>query len=79
MDRKEERIMTLSDVADGQRVNIVAIDGGHGVTRRLAAMGMLPNAEVEVIRNGHPGPFIVRVRGTRIALGRGVAHKILVR
>lgn len=69
----------LSDIATGHTVRLVAVEVGQSVNRRLMAMGMLPNVEVEVISNGHPGPFVVRVRGTRIALGRGVAHKITVR
>jgi ferrous iron transport protein A len=79
METEQEQVTTLSDIENGRRVRLVTIDGGHAVNRRLAAMGMLPNTELEVISNGHPGPFIVRVRGTRIALGRGVARKIVVR
>ena len=69
----------LSDIQTGRKVQLVAIDGGQIVTRRLTAMGMLPHSELEVVRNDHPGPFIVRVRGTRIALGRGFARKIMVK
>jgi ferrous iron transport protein A len=72
-------VTPLSDIETGRKVHLVTIEGGHNVARRLAAMGMLPRAELEVIRNDHPGPFIVRVRGTRIALGRGFARKIMVK
>jgi ferrous iron transport protein A len=72
-------LMPLSDIATGRKVRLAAIEVGLAVGRRLMAMGMLPNVELEVIRNGHPGPFVVRVRGTRIALGRGVAHRIMVK
>jgi ferrous iron transport protein A len=79
MEARQEKLTPLSDIKTGRTVQLVAIEGGQNVTRRLAAMGMLPRAELEVVRNDNPGPFIVRVRGTRIALGRGVAHKIMVR
>ena len=72
-------LMPLSDIATGRKVRLAAIEVGQVIGRRLMAMGMLPNVELEVIRNGHPGPFVVRVRGTRIALGRGVAHRIMVK
>jgi ferrous iron transport protein A len=71
--------MPLSDIATGRKVRLAAIEVGQAVARRLMAMGMLPNVELEVIKNGHPGPFVIRVRGTRIALGRGVAHRIMVK
>jgi len=54
------------------------MDAGDGLTARLAAMGLLPGAEIEVLSNSNRGPFIVAVKGTRVVLGRGVAQKILV-
>jgi Fe2+ transport system protein FeoA len=35
--------------------------------------------EITVISNGHPGPFVVSVKGSRMMLGRGMADKIMVR
>jgi Fe2+ transport system protein FeoA len=72
-------LIPLSEIETGRKVRLAAIEVGQAVGRRLMAMGMLPNVELEVIRNGHPGPFVIRVKGTRIALGRGVAHNIMVK
>jgi Fe2+ transport system protein FeoA len=79
METKQEPLKALAAVKSGCKVRLVAIAGGCGLACRLAAMGMVPGTELQVIANGHPGPFIVRLRGTRLALGRGIAHKILVR
>lgn len=68
----------LSAVAAGETVKLVAIDAGRGLRSRLAAMGLVPNVEIAIISNSHPGPFIVSVKGTRMVLGRGMAHKIMV-
>jgi Fe2+ transport system protein FeoA len=38
----------------------------------------LANVEITVINNGHPGPFVVSVKGSRMMLGRGMADKIMV-
>jgi ferrous iron transport protein A len=76
---KAKELTPLSDIASGRKVHLAVVDTGLAVGRRLMAMGMLPDVELEVIKNGHPGPFIIRVRGTRIALGRGVAHRIMVK
>ncbi len=68
----------LSAVAAGQTVKLVAIDAGHGLRSRLLAMGLVPNVKITVVSNNHPGPFVVGVKGAKIVLGRGMAHKIMV-
>lgn len=49
-----------------------------GLVRRLAEMGFTRGARVRVLHSGPPGPVLVMVRGSRVALGRGVAMKVLV-
>ena len=70
--------MPLTIVQAGRRVRFVAVDAGHGLQGRLAAMGLVPGVEIEVLRNSLHGPFLVAVKGSRIALGRGMAQKIQV-
>ncbi len=75
----EKTQMPLSSVPTGQKVRLANIHAGNGLKSRLAAMGMVPNTEMLVISNGSPGPFVVAVKGCRIALGRGMARKVMVR
>lgn len=49
------------------------------VEERLAALGFVPGALLAVQSNYGRGPVIVNIRGARVAVGRGQAHKILVR
>lgn len=70
--------MSLSMIGTGQRVTLVRVDAGRGLRARLAAMGLVPGVELEVIRNTFSGPFIIAVKGTRVMLGRGMAHRIIV-
>ena len=79
MDEREEAKHTvpLSSLPAGSRARVVDIRGGYGFRRRLFEMGLTPNTVVEVLANSW-GPILVRVRGTVIAIGRGMAHKILV-
>lgn len=70
--------MHLALVEAGRRVCIVGLNAGQGLQGRLAAMGLVPGTQVEVIMNSARGPFIVSVRGSRIVLGRGMAQKIMV-
>jgi ferrous iron transport protein A len=66
----------LSRVEAGQRVRLAAIRAGRGVRSRLAAMGLVPGVELEVIHNSAWGPFIVAVKESRVVLGRGMAEKV---
>ena len=70
--------MPLSMAAPGQEVELVAVHGGRGIRRRLADMGLNPGVRLKVIHSGG-GPIIVAVREARLALGRGMAHKIMVK
>ncbi|MHC4741094.1 MAG: metal-dependent transcriptional regulator [Planctomycetota bacterium] len=76
---KEGRnLRALSTVGVGQRARVAKIEAGRDLNSRLAAMGLVPNAEVTVMSNAHPGPFVVNVKGSKIMLGRGMANKIMV-
>ena len=70
--------MSLAMVDEGKRVRLVAVHSGVGLKGRLAAMGLVPGVEIEVVRNRFRGPFVLEVKGSRMMLGRGMAHKILV-
>jgi len=56
---------------------IHGVRGGRCTCRRLTDMGLCPNAQVEVMEEGH-GSLIVKVNGSRYALGRGMAARIMV-
>ena len=73
-----EDIKPLSMTKAGEKVRLARIDAGRGLNSRLASMGLLPNVEITVVNNGHPGPFVINVKGSKMMLGRGVAHKIMV-
>ena len=68
----------LSDVAQGSRARLAGVTAGRGLRARLAAMGLVPGAEVLMVKNQGGGPAVVEVKGSRLALGRGMARKIRV-
>jgi len=70
--------ISLSMVGPGRRVRLASIDAGEELRSRLAAMGMVRNVEILVVSNSCPGPFVVNVKGTKIAIGRGMAQKVMV-
>jgi ferrous iron transport protein A len=71
-------VIPLSMLGSGEEAKLVDVRGGHGLRRRLSAMGLNPGMSVTVVQNAMRGPVILGVMDSRIALGRGMAHKILV-
>jgi ferrous iron transport protein A len=68
----------LSKTSPGEMVEVVSVRAGWGLQRRLADLGLTPGVRVRVVSSGKPGPVVINVRGSRLALGYGVAHKIMV-
>ena len=75
---EQNKTTPLSTIQSGKTVKLLSIEAGRGLNSRLTAMGLLPNVEITVVNNGHPGPFVVSVRGSKMMLGRGMADKIMV-
>jgi Fe2+ transport system protein FeoA len=47
--------------------------------KRLSDLGLTPGTKVTVVKSApFYGPLEVRVRGSRLAIGRGMANRILV-
>ncbi len=75
----------LGLLSSGERAEVLEIKMGlcnEGRDRRacyLEDMGIRPGNYVEVLNNEGKGPLLVKVDQSRIAIGRGMAMKILVR
>jgi Fe2+ transport system protein FeoA len=73
-----ESKVSLSKVEAGQTVRLIRVDAGHGLKHRLAAMGLLSNTKIKVLRNEGKGQLVINVKGSKVVLGRGMAEKIMV-
>ena len=71
-------MIPLSMVSTGEQVQVVGIRAGWGLQRRLADMGLTPGLKIRVVRSQKPGAVVLDVRGSRLALGRGLARRIMV-
>ncbi len=71
-------ILPLAFVGEGEECEVVGLQGGRGMVQRLCDMGFTPGTVIRVLASNPPGPMLLDVRNTRIALGRGVAMKIMV-
>ena len=70
--------MPLAFAPEGGMVRVVGVRGGFGVGRRMAELGFTPNAILKIVKSGGLGPILVEVKGSRLAVGRGVAMKVMV-
>jgi ferrous iron transport protein A len=71
-------IASLEQCPAGSRGYVRELQCGQRLAGRLASLGLTLGAKIEVLQNPGRGPLLVLVRGTRLALGRGQAAKILV-
>jgi DtxR family Mn-dependent transcriptional regulator len=77
--RRERIPFAISQLKDGEHGRVVFIRGGHKVLQRLCDMGLTPGTEVKVVKSApFHGPLEILVRGSRLALGRGMTEIIFV-
>ena len=75
---EQKQLRPLSTVGAGKTVKLVSVNAGQALNSRLASMGLVANVEITVVNSGHPGPFVISVKDSKMMLGKGVAHKIMV-
>ncbi len=68
----------MTMMPEGKEGSVLSVDAGHRLSMRLKEMGFTSGASVKIIRSNLNGPIIVSVNGSKYALGRGMAMKILV-
>ena len=68
--------MTLSQLKTGEIARIIAIEGGRGLRQKLFLRGLFEGKVVRVVSNY--GPMTIEVDRNVVAIGRGMAHKVIV-
>jgi ferrous iron transport protein A len=71
--------LTLVEMKTGQTGIVVGVLGGHGLTGRLDALGIRPGKKVTKLSSTlFRGPVMLRVGNAQVAVGFGMARRILV-
>lgn len=77
--RREEKLVSMSNLKEGQQGKVSFIRGEHKVLQRLLDMGLTPGTSINVVRVAPlKGPVEVSVRGSRLALGQDIAANVFV-
>jgi Fe2+ transport system protein FeoA len=75
-DRKH---MTLTQLEIGRNARVIAVNGTSRITRRLMEMGVIPGADVRMVKAAPFGdPIEVNVRGYSLAMRRSEADSVEV-
>ncbi len=70
---------SLADMKPGQKGIVVEVLGGHGMVRRLDALGLRLCKRIRKVSSMlMRGPIVVEVDGFQVAIGYGMASRIMV-
>ena len=75
---KRRPLMPLSKAKPGERIVIREIFGQKTARAHMADMGLRLDDHIEIISNNGQGRLILARDCTRLAIGRGIAQKIMV-
>ncbi len=71
--------LTVAQMRTGQTGTVVGVMGGPGLIRRLDALDIRPGKQVTKVSSTlFHGPITLRVDSARVAVGFGMARKIIV-
>jgi ferrous iron transport protein A len=65
-------------VAPGEQVRIAGVSGGAGMRRKLSDMGLAVGSIISVANRQDAGGLVIARDNVRIAVGFGIAYRILV-
>lgn len=71
--------VTLDSIREGQKAKVINISGGWGLRQRLGGLGIHPGDMIIVRKSAIMwGPILISVHGNQVALGRGIARRVIV-
>ena len=73
-------MMDLTQMASGEIGEVIEIQGGYGLQGRLETLGIMIGVRVKKISSQLlRGPVVIQVGNTQVAIGYGMARKIIVK
>jgi ferrous iron transport protein A len=73
----QPQLSPLSSMKSGQEGVVKQVIGGMGFIKKLINIGIRSGSRIKVV-NASGGPMIVSSEGTKAAIGKGAASKILI-
>ncbi|MFO7818854.1 MAG: FeoA family protein [Halanaerobacter sp.] len=71
--------ITLHQLSEDEAAKVVGIDGGCGLEEKLNNLGVRAGKEITKVNDSFVGgPVTVKVDNAKVAIGHGMAKKIMV-
>ncbi len=70
--------ITLSEAKSNITLTLCAVENREGLERKLTDMGLIPGEEFKKLESSRKGPVMILVKNSKLAIGRGMADKIIV-
>jgi Fe2+ transport system protein FeoA len=78
--RGSRLIKPLTECICGEELTVIRVNAGYRAKVRLANLGIIPGVKIKKMKNApFRGPIEIKVKGSSLVLGRGLASRILVR
>lgn len=69
----------LTECESGEEVIVLSVNTGYRAKTRLANLGVVPGVKIRKTKNApFNGPLEIKVKGSSLVLGRGLASRIIV-
>lgn len=77
--KRHENLVSICNISEGTYAKIFFIRGGRRVVQRLLDMGLTTGTLIKIERTAPlKGPIEISVRGSKLAIGRGIAANVFV-
>lgn len=70
--------MALVQLKPNDKGQVIEINGGRQIRKRLFELGLNKGSEIKVVKNDI-GPIIINLSGHKLAIGRGLACNIMIK
>lgn len=71
-------VLPLGFLRTGRDAVVSDLAGGRSLRQRLTDMGVVRGTRLKVVKNDMGGPLIISIGEGRLAVGRGMALRIMV-
>jgi DtxR family Mn-dependent transcriptional regulator len=77
---KDDSVYRIDELKPGEKARIVFSRMKTGKSQeRLNSMGMVPGSEIQMVRKMKKGPNIIKLKGSELALDKGLASQFYVK
>lgn len=76
----DDKLIALSQMGAGQSGIVAHIEGGYGLVNRLNGLGIRPGKRINKVSSMlMRGPVTIQIDSIQVAIGFGMAKRIIVR